>query len=60
MPVKGNFYPLNPEQLAHHEKPGKIRILIENYFGRLESKFNVMNDKIRSSHVNYKNFFITC
>lgn len=59
-PVKGNFYSLNPEQLTYNEKLGKIRILIENYFGRLKSKFNLMKDKYRGSHANYKDFFITC
>ena len=59
-PVKGNFYTLKPEQLKYNEDLGKIRILIENYFGRLKSKFNIMKEKYRGSHSNYKDFFILC
>lgn len=35
-PIKGNYYTLSKEQIAFNEKLSKIRILIENYFGRFK------------------------
>lgn len=59
-PVKGNYRQLTPDQLRKNEKISKIRILIENYFGRLKAKFSIMEQQYRGSHAQYKDIFTTC
>lgn len=59
-PVKGNVNLLSRRDLQYNEKLGKIRILVENYFGRLKSKFTITTERFRGSHSIYNDIFVTC
>ena len=46
-----------------NEKNAQIsskRVLIENYFGRLKNKFEIMNGRYRSYRDKYNTFFKNC
>ena len=43
-PFKGTYFNLTPDQLAFNEKLGKVRIIVENFFGRLKSRYRIIGD----------------
>lgn len=59
-PFKGTYFNLTPDQLAFNEKLGKVRIIVENFFGRLKSRYRIIGDKYRGSHGRYEMIFKTC
>ena len=59
-PIKGSYYTLSQEDLSFNEKLSKIRIIVENFFGRLKCRYKIIGSKFRESHDNYELFFKTC
>lgn len=59
-PIKGSFYTLSPQDLSYNEKLSKIRIIVENFFGRLKCRYKIIGTKYRGSHAYYELFFKTC
>ena len=59
-PFKGNSALLTREQLVFNQKLGEVRIIVENFFGRLKSRYEIMSSKYRGCHELYSNIFILC
>ena len=59
-PHKGSIDNLSRQQLQFNDRIGKSRIIIENFFGRLKSKFAIIGSKFRGDHKNYENIFTLC
>ena len=59
-PVKGAYYTLSRDALLHNDKVSKIRIIIENFFGRLKCRYRIMSEQYRGSHGCYPAIFKTC
>lgn len=51
---------LTPEQNSHNKKLAKVRVLVENYFGRIKNKFNIISVMFRGDNQTYDMFFETC
>ena len=60
-PFKGTTAnPLTQDQKLYNEKIGKVRILIENFFGRLKMRYAIIGSKYRGAYERYESIFITC
>ena len=59
-PYKGDALSLTTSQNAFNEKLGKTRIIIENYFGRLKQRFQIMYEKYRGDKKDYAEVFTLC
>jgi len=59
-PFKGNALDLTREKLSFNQKLGGIRIIIENFFGRLKSRYEIMSSTFRGSHETYAPIFTIC
>ena len=59
-PYKGNAVDLTKEQLGFNQKLGEVRIIIENFFGRLKSRYEIMGSTYRGCHENYADIFTLC
>lgn len=59
-PYKGNSTTLTREQLAFNQKLGEVRIIVENFFGRLKSRYEIMEKRYRGSHEMYSDIFTIC
>lgn len=59
-PIKGSYYTLSPEDLQYNEKLSKIRIIVENFFGRLKCRYKIIGSKFRGAHTHYELIFKTC
>lgn len=59
-PFKGKTSDLTREKLVFNQKLGEVRIIVENFFGRLKSRYEIMSSIYRCSHDHYTNIFILC
>lgn len=59
-PHKGNSAELTKEQLAYNQRLGEIRIIVENFFGRLKARYEIMSSIYRGNHDNYADLFTIC
>jgi hypothetical protein len=59
-PHKGKVDDLSRPQLQFNDRHSKSRVVIENYFGRLKSKFAITANKYRGDHEHYEDIFILC
>lgn len=59
-PYKGKPPQLSSQQLLFNENLGKVRIIVENFFGRLKSRYNITGSKYRGSHERYALIFKVC
>lgn len=59
-PVKGNSADLTREQLTFNENLGEVRIIVENFFGRVKSRYEIMSSVFRGSHDTYADIFTVC
>ena len=59
-PYKGDINSLDDEQLEFNQKLGKIRVIVENYFGRLKIRYQICKDRFRSDRSLYKMYFRIC
>lgn len=59
-PKKGTYFDLTPEELLNNEKLSKIRIIVENFFGRLKSRYRIFGDQYRGCHISYESIFNKC
>lgn len=59
-PYKGNSATLTREQLTFNQKLGEVRIIVENFFGRLKSRYEIMEKRYRGSHEMYSDIFTIC
>ena len=59
-PFKGNPLLLTASQNTFNEKLGCERIIIENYFGRLKLRFQIMYEKYRGDKTEYADVFVLC
>ena len=59
-PFKGSTTDLTRDQLQFNQKLGSVRIIIENFFGRLKSRYEIMSNKYRGSHESYEDIFTIC
>jgi hypothetical protein len=50
----------NPNEVQRNESIASVRILVENYYGRMKGKFRVMSSKWRSDAGNYNTIFGLC
>ena len=57
-PHKGNR--LTHEQMLFNEKLSKVRIKVENYFGRLKNYFMIISEKFRGNRESYDSIFCLC
>lgn len=48
-PIKGQYYCLNRDERRFNEKLSKVRIIIENFFGRLKCRYKIIGEKYRGS-----------
>ena len=59
-PYKGEPRTLERQQRIFNEKLGKIRVIVENFFGRLKIRYGVIRDPFRGDQSIYPMLFITC
>lgn len=59
-PKKGNPMNLSQQENERNAAIASVRITIENYFGRLKNKFEIMSCKYRSERPKYEAFFKIC
>lgn len=59
-PFKGELLDLEDTELEHNENLGKKRVIVENYFGRLKSRYGITKDTYRSDYSMYPSFFLIC
>lgn len=59
-PVKGSPDRLSRQDNAFNERIGKTRILVENFFGRLKSRYAIIGSVYRHSHDLYPKIFEIC
>ncbi len=59
-PIKGNVSELDSQQLQFNQKIKNTRIIVENYFGRLKSRYQIIGEKYRGAHGRYDMIFKTC
>lgn len=59
-PHKGNTADLTREQLMFNQKLGEVRIIVENFFGRLKARYEIMSDTFRGAHETYSAIFVIC
>ena len=59
-PYKGNPMDLDKQQNIHNEKLGKIRVIVENFFGRLKMRYGIMRETYRGDHSLYPSLFVIC
>lgn len=59
-PYKGNTADLTREQLIFNQNLGQVRIIVENFFGRLKSRYEIMSSVFRGGRETYENYFIIC
>ena len=51
---------LDKQQNIHNEKLGKIRVIVENFFGRLKMRYGIMRETYRGDHSLYPSLFVIC
>ena len=59
-PYKGKPGDLSKEQLQYNQKLGEARIIVENFFGRLKLRYEIMSAVFRGSHEYYSDIFTIC
>lgn len=59
-PIKGTTATLSREALLFNQNLGQVRIIIENFFGRLKSRYEIMSNVFRSDRDSYTSYFIIC
>lgn len=59
-PHKGNLFDLDDSKLRHNQNLGNKRVIIENFFGRLKSRYQITKDTYRSDTSDYSSFFTIC
>ena len=59
-PYKGNTATLPREKLRFNQNLGQVRIIVENFFGRLKSRYEIMSNVFRGDHKTYEDYFTIC
>jgi hypothetical protein len=59
-PHKGQPLDLTRVQNQFNDRLGKARVIIENYFGRLKSRYSIIGSKYRGAHEHYNHIFMVC
>ena len=59
-PFKGTIFNLKDDQLLFNQNLGKIRVIVENYFGRVKNRYRITKECYRGSLDKYPLFFIMC
>jgi hypothetical protein len=59
-PHKGRIENLTRTEKAFNDRHAKSRIVIENFFGRLKSRYAIISTKYRSDHDHYHDAFSLC
>lgn len=59
-PIKGKPLALTSAQNAYNDKLSKARIIIENFFGRLKKRYQIMFDQFRGTKKDYRIVFEIC
>lgn len=59
-PFKGSAGDLNHDQMKYNHELGKVRIIVENFFGRLKMRYDIMKYQYRGMHEKYEYYFLSC
>jgi hypothetical protein len=59
-PYKGAIETLTRPEKQFNERHMKARVVVENFFGRLKSRYNIIGSKYRGDHAHYEDIFRLC